>query len=77
MKTDYNVRSYCDGKWSARNSETSEYLNFHGGHLSPLRPEALKGLKPQGKDEKVHFQDARERCACKALRGHHDGSTIR
>ena len=58
MKTDYNVRSYYrDGKWSAPELETSEYLNLHMAATSlHYGQEAFEGLKAfRGKDGKVRI----------------------
>jgi branched-chain amino acid aminotransferase len=58
MKTDYNVRCYYrDGKWSAPELETSEYLNLHMAATSlHYGQEAFEGLKAfRGKDEKIRI----------------------
>jgi len=58
MKTDYNVRCYYrDGKWSAPELETSEYLNLHIAATSlHYGQEAFEGLKAfRGKDGKVRI----------------------
>lgn len=58
MKTDYNVRCYYrDGKWSAPELETSEYLNLHIAATSlHYGQEAFEGLKAfRGKDEKIRI----------------------
>ena len=63
MKTDYNVRSYYrDGKWSAPELETSEYLNLHmAATCLHYGQEAFEGLKAfRGKDGKVRIFRMRE-----------------
>jgi len=58
MKTDYNVRCYYrDGKWSAPELETSEYLNLHIAATSlHYGQEAFEGLKAfRGRDGKVRI----------------------
>lgn len=56
MPTDYNVRShYRDGKWSAPELETSEFINLHmAATCLHYGQEAFEGLKAfRGKDGKI------------------------
>lgn len=63
IKTDYNIRShYRDGKWSAPEAETSEYLNLHmAATCLHYGQEVFEGLKAfKGKDGKVRIFRMRE-----------------
>lgn len=63
IKTDYNIRSYYrDGKWSAPEAETSEYLNMHmAATCLHYGQEVFEGLKAfKGKDGKVRIFRMRE-----------------